>query len=544
VTSAESGSEEKIDGQVGRGYFWVTAGKLWFLVTATVLNIGLPRLLGDPARFGAYKVVAGFLAVVSMVMLNGALYTASKASSETPGFVRSLCQRLQRTAGLISFGLALTIFLMADLIAAWFWSDPSLVAPLRVATGVVFSYGLYATWIGVANGLKNFRLQALFDMAFATLKVSAIIGAVILGAGVMGIFASFSAVAMLMACAAFVLIFMPLRDESADAPKSQFMSTRTVLKYMASIMGAFLAMNILLQGDVVLLKGLLHEVSYESLGSQYGGWGVSVVQSWFPGGEKLQPLMVAREISSALTGVYAGTRNITMIPYQGIIPLTFVVFPVLSAASFRGDNTESARLVKGAIRFAILLVCLLCGGLVLSEDMVLSLLFGKLYGSGQAFMVPMVVGTLSFALYVVLTSMLTAAGYPGRVMVVGLCAAAVHLGLMVAASRLDGLPFERAIHVAWASSLGPFAGTVTVVVILKRKLGVTFPWLSLLRAALSTAGVTWLVAYWLPLDGILALGLRFMVYLSLILISWVIVGELRRAEAQQLRRFLGRKVES
>ena len=57
-----------------------------------------------------------------------------------------------------------------------------------------------------------------------------------------------------------------------------------------------------------------------------------------------------------------------MIPYQGIIPLTFVVFPVLSAAAFRGDKTESSRLVAGAILSAILLVFAPLRGLVLTED--------------------------------------------------------------------------------------------------------------------------------------------------------------------------------
>jgi len=75
-----------------------------------------------------------------------------------------------------------------------------------------------------------------------------------------------------------------------------------------------------------------------------------------------------------------------------------------------------------------------------------------------------------------------------------------------------------------------------------RKLAISFPWLSLFRTLASTAGVTGLVLYLIPLEGILALGLRFALYLSMILVSWVLVGELRRAEAQQLRRFLGRKV--
>ena len=43
--------------------------------------------------------------------------------------------------------------------------------------------------------------------------------------------------------------------------EQEFMGTKKALTYMASIMGSFLAMNILLQGDVVLLKGMLRSQS-------------------------------------------------------------------------------------------------------------------------------------------------------------------------------------------------------------------------------------------------------------------------------------------
>ena len=56
----------------------------------------------------------------------------------------------------------------------------------------------------------------------------------------------------------------------------------------------------------------------------------------------------------------------------------------------------------------------------------------------------MVIGTLSFALYVVLTAPFTA-GFPIPVMLIGLSAATIHVALLMGAADLATY-LERAVH--------------------------------------------------------------------------------------------------
>jgi len=514
----------------------LTAAKLWFLVTATVINIGLPRLLGDPALFGAYKVVAGFLAVASMVVLAGALQTASKGVSESPACARLVCRRAERTAGGIAFTLALLLFVGADLVADLLWQDPGLALPLRIATVVVAVYGVYATWIGVANGLKHYRTQALFDIVFATLKTGGIIAAVLVGLGVVGIFAAFSLIAVLMAAAAFVVIAR--RAPGGAGGEGEAMRPGRMLRFIGGVMGFNLTLNLLLQGDVVLLKGLVHEASLDALGAA-GGLGAALLCGLSPGGAALDPDTLAREATSSLAGLYGAVRNVTMIPYSGIISLTFVVFPVLSAATFSGDRRRTEATVQGAVRFALILVSLLCGFIVLSDELLLGLLFGRVYRDGVVFLIPMAASTVSFALYVVLTSMLTAAGYPGRVLIIGALATFAHLLLVTGAGSLEGVPYTRAIAMAWATVLGPLLGMLASAFAIVRLLHVGLPWLSGLRicgGAVAAAGL----ALWLTSAPELSqVALRLVVLLFVCPLIWVLTGELGRAELAAVTRLLG-----
>jgi len=301
-------------------------------------------------------------------------------------------------------------------------------------------------------------------------------------------------------------------------------------------------LNLLLQGDVVLLKGLVHDAVVDTLGSGQGAWGLAIYNAWLPGTTEVTANMLSPTVSSSLAGVYGAVRNVTMIPYQGIISLTFVVFPVVSAATFKGDTEQTSRVIQGSVRFAILLVCMLCGGLVLTEDFLLRLLFGSPYSIGAAFLLPMVAGTLTFAVYVVLTSALTAAGFPGAVLVVGILSSLTHLGLVIGAAQIDAVPFVRADYIAWASALGPLLGFVLAAFIIRRRLGVNLPWLSLLRAlgaaVLATGFARWLV----DLDTVVDLALRLLLFLFLILGVLKITGEVGRDEVQQVLRLFGKKV--
>jgi stage V sporulation protein B len=530
TSSSPDSQPEGTDNQVGRGYLWLTGAKLWFLVTATLLNIGLPRLLGDPAAFGDYKVVAGFLAVLSMVILAGALQTSSKCISERPEFRGTLRRRAERLAFAISASVALIVFLAAEPIARVLWQDEALAEPVRLASGVILAYGLYATWIGAANGVKNYRTQALFDIGFATLKTGGIIAAVVLGFGIAGIFLTFTTVALLMTAAAFLVIARKTVDEvkHENTTGDKGMELKKMATFMGGVMGFNLTLNLLLQGDVVLLKGLVHEASTDAIAA-----GQSL------GLEHLKT-MSAEESTSYLAGLYGAVRNVTMIPYQGIISLTFVIFPILSAATFQSDQDKTQATIHGALRFAVILISLLCGGLMLTDDVLIGMLFGASFKEGAGFLIPMVTGTIVFSLYFVLTSMLTAAGYVGRVLVIGAISAVIHLGAVAFATGLEGTPFEKTLFCAWGSMIGPFVGFLFASFWIQRLLKMSLPWVSILRSVGCAMGISTAILFFMPSGGLVPIILRLLAFSALVVLAWVLTGEIGKKDLQTLKNMLGK----
>ncbi|MBR58699.1 MAG: hypothetical protein CMH54_11855 [Myxococcales bacterium] len=539
----ESGEEPKpesdvSDGHIGRGFLWITGAKLWFLVTATLLNIALPRLFGDTQLYGDYQTLARFLAVLSMVILTGSLQTSSKGASESPADAGLVRRRAQSLALTVSGSLALVVFLGADLIAGWLWHDGSLALPLRIATGVLLGYGLYATWIGIANGLENYRTQAMFDIGFATLKTAGIVTAVILGLGVIGVFAMFTTVTLLMTCVAFLVIAR--KTPARPNPDANVMDTRRMIRFMAGVMGFNLTLYFILQGDVVLLKGLVHGAGANTLEAAGAGLGMNLLHGTMENAT-LSTDHLARDGASSVTGIYGAVRIITMLPYQAIISLTFVIFPLLSAATFQEDQKKTERTITGALRFAILLVASLCGALVLTEDILLRILFGAPYAAGAIFLIPMVFGTLAFALYFLLTSILTAAGHPGKTFFVGLVCAVTYVVLLMIGTRNATTPFDRATVAAWLSMAGPLLGFILSSILLARILSVRLPWLSLIRGVVGAGGIAFALLHLMPVTSILTALLRVLVFFACVLIAWFVSRELTGDDARSIARLLGRR---
>jgi stage V sporulation protein B len=230
-----------------------------------------------------------------------------------------------------------------------------------------------------------------------------------------------------------------------------------------------------------------------------------------------------------------------MIPYQGIISLTFVVFPLLSEATFNADKEKTEKTIQGALRFAILLVAFLCGGLVLTDNVLIGILFGAPYQVGVVFLIPMVAGTVTFALYVVLTSLLTAAGYPGRVLGIGAICTLIHLSLVAGATQFGETPYEAAVYAAWASALGPCIGFCLAAFFLRKTLKVRLPWASAIRGVGCAAAAAIATALILSKVSLVSVALRLALFMVLVLTAWVLTGELSKTDLKTLRKLLSRK---
>src|SRR5258706_9499890 len=125
-------SADNIAAIAGRGTIYITAAKIWFMVSGYGIHFVLPRLISQE-QFGIYQVVVGVVSVINAVIITGTYQTVSKRVSEdeaNAGSVKSTALRLQV---LIGGGASLAFFLAAPVVAR-FLGDERLVNYLRLAS--------------------------------------------------------------------------------------------------------------------------------------------------------------------------------------------------------------------------------------------------------------------------------------------------------------------------------------------------------------------------------------------------------------------------
>jgi stage V sporulation protein B len=512
-----------------RGFVFITGAKIWFLVAATLLNIGLPRILGDPALFGDFGVVNTLISILNMVMVTGVIQAVSKRVSERPelaGAIRLASLKLQAGLGGLIF---LALLFGADVLATDVLSDASLAPLIRLGAVVTLAYAFYGALIGVINGLKRFATQAAFDVGYATAKVSLIIGLVVLGYGVPGAFAGFAAAATLVAIIAafYVRRICPAQP----GQKADF----ALLSFMLPVMGYVLFMNVLLQADVLVIKAAAWEPVRIAIAQGEASW-LEHLRTAHPEAEG-ETLVAAG--TSFLSGLFKATKNISLVPYQGVVAITFVVFPLISRATFEDDAQATRVYVTQSLRVTLLLVAFIVTGIAAGGAPLLGLLFGDAYRLATGALMPLLVAMALFSALYVVASVLTAAGKPRDALVLmAVMAMALLVTLYKVVSSSPAGP-ELLENAAWSVLAVTTIAWLAASVVVRARLGVAMPWPTFVRVTVAcAAGV--LCAGQLGDEGFVLLfgrcALAGVVFLALL----VITGEIGKRDLSTLRATLGR----
>ncbi|MCC6743930.1 MAG: oligosaccharide flippase family protein, partial [Acidobacteria bacterium] len=136
-----------IAAKAGRGTIFITASKLWFMVTGAALMFLLPRLV-SVAEVGVYKVVIGLVSVVNAVVVTGTIQTVSKFVSQTPEHAHAIKRKALLLQAMLGGGAA-AVFALGAPLAASSLNDSSLTPYLRLAALITASYTFYAVFVGV-----------------------------------------------------------------------------------------------------------------------------------------------------------------------------------------------------------------------------------------------------------------------------------------------------------------------------------------------------------------------------------------------------------
>lgn len=474
----------------GRGTIYITLGKLWFMVSGAAIHFTLPRLMRDD-QFGLYQVVVNIVSIVNAVIITGTYQSVSKQVSEQPEkavSVKSTALRLQILVGGCS---SLGFFLVAPVIADYL-NDPRLVPYLRLASLIPLSYSFYAVFTGYFNGRRQFLTQAALDMTYSTLKLSLIVLLVWLGYGVAGALSGF---VMAAACILGVSAMVAGKGEGEGSVRGG-----DLLRFQGILFLFTFVLNLLQKVDLLLIKALSSSDAIEA---------------------------------SKNAAYYSAATAIANLTYQIIISVTFVIFPLISHATFASERARTRLYITNTLRYTLMMMALAATLFSANASEVLQVIYPEPYQAGTPALSILALGMLLFGLVAVMTTIISASGRPAISLAVGCVTLATSAGLNAVLIPRYGL---RGAAVATTAAM--LVGAVTGGAYLWKRFGPLVPALSALRIAGCSALVYVMSVLVSPASKLLIIVQLVGASLAY-LVGLVVSREIGREEIVGLRKIVG-----
>ncbi|MCP4196468.1 MAG: oligosaccharide flippase family protein [Proteobacteria bacterium] len=502
----------------GRGVIYITFAKGWFMLTGWALIFGLPRIFkwasgGDieqgQALFGAYKIVFMGVSFINNGIITGTIQAVSKFTSEDEANHGSVRKTALKVQGLLGIALAVLYIGFAGLVADLLGS-PDLALLMRITAGIIVAYSCYAVFIGSFNGRRMFSRQALFDIAYATIKTVLIVGLAALGFEVLGTVLGFLIAAIVIAIAAAIV-------SGGTAGNTGFPIKRYLAFASVLIIYTFI-LNLVMSLDLFLLK------AFSS-------------QSAIAAGHTPE---VASALSKAMAGQYGAAQGLAFIPYQAILSIAFVAFPMISKVTFADDKEKSKTYVRKTLRFTTILIVGLAAVFAALPSQSLGLIFPAEYRVASHALGILSFGIAAFGLMVVSNTILNGAGLPFRAMAAVAIALLAVIGAVWLFLRTANPGPDTLTATAVGTATGMAIGLVVSAVIVYQRFGTFWPWATAFRVAIAGAVAVTIGRLFLPNAGkIITLG-ECVLVLVIYLVVLIATLEFRKEDLRQLKQILKR----
>ncbi|HEY0711073.1 MAG TPA: oligosaccharide flippase family protein, partial [Polyangia bacterium] len=411
--------------------------------------------------------------------------------------VKSAGLRLQLIVGA---GLGLGFFLLAPVIAD-FYHHPEFTRWFRLVAFIPFFYSLYSVFVGSANGLRRFRTQAGFDITFSTLKTVLLLG----GAAVIGLagaFGGFVAAAGIILVVSAIVMHLPQRTATPFPMKR-------LIYFMATIVLYTLLINLALNYDLLLLRHF----------ASRGATGVAANQT---------------------AGHYEAVRNFALLPYQALLVITFVIFPLVSKSTFEQDRAATRAYVTQTLRYALILAMAMASVLIARPKHLLLTFYKPEYVAGEGALPLLAAGIVCLAMLGVAGSIINASGQ--TLVANAFVATTVIVGGSGAFALVPGraLGPEMLNAAAGATALGMAAGFVAALVYIRRQFEAGPPLASVIRIAVATA-VAVAAGRFFPGSGKIATLIALAVTGVVYLVTLVAIREFGPDDRAKFAKILGRR---
>lgn len=428
----------------------ITAAKAWFLLAGYALFFGLTRLLG-PEGFGLYAVAISIVSVVNNVLVAASLQTVSRFVAAAPDGAGGVLRRAAALHAALGLVIFLALVALAPALARAF-RDPDLTQLLRISAAIPFAYAVYAALVGFLNGRGRFVWQATLDASFSTLKTALVlIGAVALG--VSGAVGGFAVAAWVVLAVALVVVWREPRPDGA-------LDVGAYLGFGGWLVGLTAVSSLVLSVDLWIVKRLADAA-----------------------------------VANRESGLFRAALTLSQLLFQLLIPLSLVVFPSLARLGADAPE-ERGRVVKGALRYLVLVLLPAATVLAFLGGELLALLYGAEYRAGGAWLLALAPGYAAWTAAYLLATALAGGGRPRAA--VGVLAAG--LGAQIAAGVLLFGRYGTA-GMAAGDAIGMMVALACGLVVARRVFGAIVPWSSLGWAAGISAVLGTIAALWPAANG-------------------------------------------
>lgn len=495
----------------GRGGLAIAVAKVTFIALGFVQQIALQHILGG-AGYGEFTRALIIVSVINNVLVTGSIQGVSRSVSASPGRDAEVLRHLLR----YHFVLALVVALVlagASFPLARVFSAPSLALHVQLLSAIVFCYGVYATLVGSLNGRRRFLDQAGLDIFYTVSRTACMVG----GAFLMIRFGASGPLGALLGFVVAAVLIVPvatLRSGIGKPGESGIVGTQ-YLVFLAPVLIAQLGLNLLMQTDHFVLS--------------------------YMAGRQATAAGLGPDGANAVVGFHRGAQLFALLPYQLLMAVQFVLFPMLAKAHAERDQDAIRRYVRTGVRVGFIVTGLLVAPIASIASHILRFASPPQIAEGAADALRLLAPAMgAFAILGICCTALASVGRERTAALLtwgamGIVAVAVRLAIptdVFGKTMVDAAVTGTLVGMGIAACVGG--------VVLFRATGAFGGVLTIVRVA-AAIGLTVLAGTFMPWFGKLLVPLQALamgiVYVAILTVS----GELSRADLQTIATVAGRK---
>ena len=489
--SSPPASTDNIAAIAGRGTIYITAAKIWFMISGYGIAVTLAALLTDE-NYGIYRVVISTVSIINAVIVTGTYQTVSKYVSQEPEKADSIKWKALGLQVYVGGAVTLGFVVLAPVVASML-NDPRLSGWLRLASLITLSYSFYSVYTGYFNGKKRFDIQAGLDITYSTLKLAFIVLLAWLGFGVTGSVGGF-------ALAAAVVLFISATLARGGSRKGEARAGQ-LFSFQSYVLVFTFVLTLLQRVDLMLIKAL--SSSNPTTASENAGY-------------------------------YSAAMDVANLTYQIVVSVTFVIFPLVSQSTFADDLARTQGYISKTLRYTLMIMALTATLFSSCASGVLRVIYRETYQAGSPALRIVAFGMLFFGVLYVLTTIISASGHPKVSLLLGV----ITLGLSAALNWLL-IPVQGLAGAATATTVSMLTGTLLACAYLWRRFRALTSITSLARISGCAAVVYAASLLFSPASKLLIIA--ELICLSVVyLIALIASGELGRHDLRLIERVFQR----